>query len=103
MKLLDKIAKRLGYVPEDSILVKPMVIAENRPVITLRDSMVIDLWMLDEMKRDGIDFEKWAKRKAIENLTDELIKCTEYRTCEDPIEHTITFNSRIRVVSVEEE
>lgn len=78
MKLLDKIAKKLGYVREISEMNKPIVIHQEVETSFLASSIVIPHYDLDMAVTDDFNIKRWAKRKIIENMMDGLIRYTKF-------------------------
>lgn len=99
MKLLDRIAKKLGYVPE-STLVKPMIVEQKMSSTVLRSDIMFNY---DELTNanDPECLLKCTKRQILANLNTELLNYTVFEI--ENIGDRVRISGRIRVVNKESE
>lgn len=77
MKLLDKIAKRLGYVPIDMQMNAKVIYTPNK-VQKLCADVCYGMEEIECITDMGFDIKKMAKRRIAENMINHLIPCITY-------------------------
>ena len=100
MKLLDKIAKKLGYIP-DKLPIPNVMVNYGASIIdvkTFQSSVNISSREFSKaINGNSFNLKRWAKRRVVEKLADELMSCMEFTEYFDE-ECNYSITGRIQII-----